>query len=179
MLVNVSATWVAAVLVFISLEKFETVAHELEYVNEFTMACVDLLIVLDVLVLGGRWRVYQVSVSVLACAVPVVNLTLYNAHVFHVVPAGERIAHYFEFTFNIVSSAISFWLCIDSMLLANKLKIDIMLAPPELTVVIDELSRRSVHDHGDRSPRWGPTGPAHENQHQHSHGVYLPPHVPY
>ena len=33
---------------FISLEKFEVAAHELEYLNEFTMACVDLLIMLDI-----------------------------------------------------------------------------------------------------------------------------------
>ena len=61
-------------------------------------------------------------------------------------------AHYLEFSFEAATAAISSWFCIDNMLLADRLKTEIMVAPEEFTVVIDELSRRAAHDHGAYEP---------------------------
>ena len=45
----------------------------------------------------------------------------------------ERRAHYLVFTFEAVTAAIFFWFCIDNMLLADRLRREIMVAPEELT----------------------------------------------
>jgi hypothetical protein len=71
------------------------------------------------------------------------------------------------------SAAISFWFCVDSMLLADSLKLQIMLAPDDLAVVIDEFSRRGVHDHGplpiSRQGSYRPPGYVSDIQHSHVH----------
>ena len=42
---NINATFVAALFVFINVEKFETLSHEIEYANELTATLVDAMIV--------------------------------------------------------------------------------------------------------------------------------------
>lgn len=63
---------------------------------------------------------------------------------------------------------MSFWFCADSMLLADRLKLEIMLAPAELSVVIDQKSRRAVHNHGAA----GTNSPVGNRPHG---GGYMPP----
>lgn len=163
-LVNVCASFVAGLLVFLSLDEFERVAHEIEYANELCTAVVDVLIVLTLELKGDeRQQCWQRSklivIGTLATAVPVLQLVVYNSEW-----GGEDRARYVEFVFNAVSAGISFWFCTDSMFIANRLKLEIMLAPTDLTVVIDSQSRRAVHDHGDKStyapPSVGPAPPA-------------------
>lgn len=145
-LVNVCASFVAMVLVCLSLEEFEVVAHEVEYANELCTAMVDVLIVIMLEDFkGDGWQLSKVSAfAALAAAMPIAELVVYNNSVW----GGEYRARYLEFVFNSLSAGISFWFCTDSMFIANRLKLEIMLAPRDLTVVIDAQSRRAVHDHG-------------------------------
>ena len=151
-LINVCASFVAAILVFLSLKSFERLAHEIEYANEFCTAVVDVLILLTLEPSGDasqqRWQRSQLMVfAVAAACVPLVQLVVYNSDW-----GGEVRARYMEFIFNSTSAAVSFWFCTDSMFIADRLKLEIMLAPAELTVVIDVASRRAVHDHGGPRP---------------------------
>jgi hypothetical protein len=136
-------------LVFLSLDSFERVAHEIEYGNEFCTSVVDVLILLTLEPSGDetkqRWqRVQLLLFGTLAACVPVLQLVVYNSDW-----GGEERARYVEFAFNSTSAAVSFWFCTDSMIIADRMKLEIMLAPAELTVVIDATSRRAVHDHGE------------------------------
>ena len=80
--------------------------------------------------------------GLLACCVPACQLYIYHSDA----PwAGEQTAHYVEFFFDAVSAAVSFWFCIDSMQLAERMKLEIMLAPSELSIVLHGSSRHAVH----------------------------------
>jgi hypothetical protein len=91
-----------------------------------------------------------IAFGVLVAGVPVLQFVLYHAPW-----AGEQVAHYLEFAFAAVSAAVSFWFTTDSMLVSDRLKLEIMLAPSDVQVVVDGLSRRAVHDHG--APMAAPT----------------------
>ena len=168
---NVNFSFVSGALILISLERFELVAHLIEYINELSMAVVDCLIVLTILrvenpvsgILGSdaaspshrsSWSSSCLVVGslLLAIGVPIIQLCLYLSSL----PwAGEKAAHFLEFAFEAVTAAISFWFCIDNMLLADRLKLEIMLAPDEMAVVIDGRSTHAaVHDseRGEYSP---------------------------
>uniref|UniRef100_A0A7S0Q800 Uncharacterized protein n=1 Tax=Coccolithus braarudii TaxID=221442 RepID=A0A7S0Q800_9EUKA len=183
-LMNVCVSFIGMALVYIALEKFMTASHELEYMNELCMAIVDLLIVLTVLNGEGRSRVTPVTAAALAVSVPVLNLALFNL-------GHERKAHYVEFAFNMVSAAVSFWLCTDSMLLANRLKIDIMLAPEGLVgVVVDEAVACQAHRCGQsrkgpsqtvpllRDSETGVAKGSNPDDVSVCHIAYTPPHLP-
>lgn len=152
-LINVCASFVAALLVFLSLKSFEKLAHEIEYANELCTAVVDVLIVLTLDPADGQmfWRRWQtLATCTLAVSVPIAQLTVYNAS--SQSWGGETPARYVEFIFNGISACVSFWFCSDSMFTADRLKLEIMIAPTELTVVIDAKSRRAVHNHGSYIP---------------------------
>eukprot|EP00967_Tisochrysis_lutea_P037808 scaffold45381_cov37-Tisochrysis_lutea.AAC.2 len=166
--VNVGNTFVAALLVFVNVEKFEMLAHEIEYANELTMAVAEFLLAAAVVGVQARSNERLLIGAVLvAMVIATAQLLLYN------LPwAGERPAHYLEFSFGAVCASVTFCFCIDSMVLADRLKREIMLAPEELTVVIDKLSRRGVHDHGERNvemDEYMPPGSFGNQMHCHSH----------
>ena len=78
-LVNVCASFVAGLLVFLSLEEFEHIAHEIEYANELCTSFVDVLIVLTLELKGEeqqqRWQRARLAVfGTLAAAVPAVQV---------------------------------------------------------------------------------------------------------
>mmetsp|Transcript_8114 Transcript_8114/g.21206 ORF Transcript_8114/g.21206 Transcript_8114/m.21206 type:complete len:295 (-) Transcript_8114:140-1024(-) len=143
-LVNVCASSVAMLLVFYSLEHFEHVAHEIEYANGLCMSAMDLLIVSTLRTLDDettsdtRARLRFLACAV--CCIPMVMLVVFNIHA----PWAEQRAHYIEFSFDAASAAVSFWFCIDSMQLSDRMKMEIMLAPDETAVVVDGLSRHGV-----------------------------------
>ena len=137
-----------------ALEKLEQVAHEIEYANELCTAIVDVLIVLTLQLNGSEQerfvkRSQLICFGSIAAFVPAAQLVVYNSEW-----GGEKTAHYLEFAFDAASAAVSFWFCADSMLIADRLKLEIMLAPTDLSIVIDQKSRRSTHNHAD-----GPTSP--------------------
>lgn len=146
---NINATFVAALFVFINVEKFETLSHEIEYANELTMALVDLLLLSTMLQKDHQASSASsglvMGATLIAAAVAVVQLAIYNMT--GQPWTGEVPAHYLEFSFETVSSAISFWFCIDNMLIADQLKREIMLAPDTVSIVIDGLSKHAALEH--------------------------------
>jgi len=117
---NVLATFISALLVSVSLDAFETVAHELEYTNEITMSFVDVVLLNVVARQAGFARMGAIGFSVLATGVALVvavaQLGLYNA--WHG-DSGERFAHDFEFVFAILSALISFSFCMDNKFMCD------------------------------------------------------------
>ena len=108
-LVNVCSSFVAFLLVYISLSSFERLAHEIEYANELCTAVVDVLIILTLELKGDaalqrRQRSKLAILGLLAVCVPVLQLTVYNS-----AWGGEIRARYVEFCFNSTSAAVSFW----------------------------------------------------------------------
>jgi hypothetical protein len=96
-------------------DAFETIAHEIEYFNEVTMSFVD-LVLLASLVKQQSGRSLGDSMTsflfpLIATCISIFQITIYNA--LGRKPdggmTGERLAHYCEFTFEIMSAAITFW----------------------------------------------------------------------
>ncbi|EOD19537.1 hypothetical protein EMIHUDRAFT_241484 [Emiliania huxleyi CCMP1516] len=152
---SVGSTCVAALLVIVNLHRYETIAHEIEYTNELFLAGAESLVVCAILRVqdraGGR---LLAGAAVVSLCVAASQLVIYNH------PAwGEKPAHVLEFSFNIVCACVTFWFCMDNMGVADRLKREIMLAPEGLTVVIDNFSRRGVHDHGEVGSYMPPISP--------------------
>eukprot|EP00419_Tripos_fusus_P009185 CAMPEP_0172661642 /NCGR_PEP_ID=MMETSP1074-20121228/4831_1 /TAXON_ID=2916 /ORGANISM="Ceratium fusus, Strain PA161109" /LENGTH=247 /DNA_ID=CAMNT_0013477441 /DNA_START=67 /DNA_END=810 /DNA_ORIENTATION=+ len=126
---NVASSFIAALLVSINLEKFETVSHELEYANELIMATIDLILLGSLLTRrcqGGRVGIVQVRTTcgvVIAVAIAIIQLFVYNG-----LTDGEQLAHYFEFTFEVLSAGITFWFTMDSKFLADATMRELLLA---------------------------------------------------
>ncbi|OLP79064.1 COP9 signalosome complex subunit 8 [Symbiodinium microadriaticum] len=114
MALNVVSTVVPAVLVTASLERFEVIAHEIEYVNEITMALVDFVFLYSMAkkakLLLDESMVFNLVVTCISMAIAIVQLCIYNG-----LPGaqGEQLAHYFEFAFESFSGLISFVFCMD------------------------------------------------------------------
>lgn len=128
-LFNVGMSFISSMLVTINLDKFETPAHELEYLNELTMTLFDGIILLDL----GRGRSHQTNFlrSILSkigllvvAAVAMAQMIIYNCSGWTSDgdSKGEQAAHYLEFTFGIISAGITFWFTMD-----NKISADLRL----------------------------------------------------
>jgi hypothetical protein len=100
------------------------VPHEIEYVNEMTMAFVEIVMLKSLLrfetsaaSLVGQW-----VVAGLALAVACLQLGVYNllGRLDDGDMRGEVPAHYFEFAFEILSSLIAFWFCMDNKNVADE-----------------------------------------------------------
>ena len=167
---------------------FEVVAHNIDYLNDFTVALVDSLLVSTVVrspashpgralpPRGKPCESYGKQIALLATFVPVtlsfLQVTVYNGlgvdlrgHLL-----GERPAHVLEFIFDAFGAAINFWFCLDSRMVAEDLTRQIMIAPDELVVVIDPESKTSVHaaDECGRSPYFRSSAPP-GGRSRHSH----------
>jgi hypothetical protein len=121
---NIAATLVPAILVTLNLHVFEIASHEIEYVNEMTMAFVEIVMLKSLLrfetsaaSLVGQW-----VVAGLALAVACLQLGVYNllGRSDDGDMQGEVPAHYFEFAFEILSSLIAFWFCMDNKNVADE-----------------------------------------------------------
>jgi len=178
MFLSVCSTSVALLLIILNRATFEVVAHNIDYLNDFTVALVDSLLVSTVVRSPASHPGQRVNpesglracarpVAVIATLVPV-TLSFAQVLIYNVLGVdlrghllGERPAHVVEFIFNGVGAAINFWFCLDSRNLTEELTRQIMLAPDELIVVIDPTSNTSVHtaDECGRSPYIRPTAP--------------------
>lgn len=128
-LVNVCLSFMAALLVTISLEDFETPSHELEYTNELTMAFIDLTLLGSLLRNrdGKLWQrsnidsIASLMMVLLAVSVATAQLGVYNLMGWTEDgdSKGETLAHYFEFVFEAISAAITFWFTMDNRFLAE------------------------------------------------------------
>jgi hypothetical protein len=121
---NIAATLVPAILVTLNLDLFEIVSHEIEYVNEMTMAFVEIIMLKSLLRYesSATSTVGQLVVACLALAVACLQLGVYNllGRRADGDMRGEVPAHYFEFAFEILSSMIAFWFCMDNKYVADE-----------------------------------------------------------
>ena len=115
---DVVATFCPAVLVTLNLEEFETIAHQIEYLNELTMAFVNLVLLASLLrskvdapVENDTCSTYTITLAALAIAC--VQLALYDLF------GMKRMAHVFEFSFGTVSAFVTFAFCLDNRALAE------------------------------------------------------------
>lgn len=142
--VNVVATLIPAILVTVNLEYFEILSHELEYASEISMSFLELVILWSLLHRNrkskGKTSIVDsplktgiddaptmssgtgIQLSIMALAVSVVQLGIYNC--LGRTPTGgmrgEVPAHACEFLFEIISSFITVWFCLDNMLTADE-----------------------------------------------------------
>lgn len=126
---NVVNSMVPALLMTLDFHYFETVSHEMEFVNSFTLSFITMILVVSLLNPPSideetDWSLPPQSESelemdkssmimgVVACLVALTNFIVYNR--------GDRqAAHYLEFSFNIIVSLITFWFCMDNRFLAQ------------------------------------------------------------
>eukprot|EP00538_Stauroneis_constricta_P004749 CAMPEP_0119554674 /NCGR_PEP_ID=MMETSP1352-20130426/7083_1 /TAXON_ID=265584 /ORGANISM="Stauroneis constricta, Strain CCMP1120" /LENGTH=450 /DNA_ID=CAMNT_0007601289 /DNA_START=172 /DNA_END=1524 /DNA_ORIENTATION=+ len=140
---NIVASLVPAVLITLDTDYFERLAHELEYINEFTLSFIMLILLtsllrqpeqVDNVSYGGEDDVgssnndggvasstnttttsYDPSSIIMgasACATAVTTFAVYNF-------SKEEYAHYWEFAFNILTSLVTFWFCMDNRFVAE------------------------------------------------------------
>lgn len=134
---NVVFTLIPALLVTVNMETFEVLCHEIEYCSEITMSFVELVLLWsllrrsrrddeDTLMIDGDRGAPDdsqpsLSLSVIALMISVLQLGIYNGlgrtHAGDM--KGEITAHYCEFTFQIISSMITFWFTLDNMFIAD------------------------------------------------------------
>lgn len=119
---NIVASLVPAVLVTLNREVFEILSHEIEYLNELTMTFVDMVLLWSLLKKDDRSFKGQFVITCAAGSVALLQLGVYNllGRREDGDMAGEVPAHYFEFSFEIISSFIAFWFCMDNKSVAEK-----------------------------------------------------------
>lgn len=119
---NIVATWVPAVLVTLNREVFEITSHEIEYLNELTMTFVDMVLLWSLLRLDAQSVLGQFILTCMAGFVALFQLGVYNLMGRRADGdmQGEVPAHYFEFGFEIISSMIAFWFCMDNKRVAEQ-----------------------------------------------------------
>jgi hypothetical protein len=136
---NVVAALVPAFLITMDTEYFETVAHEIEYVNEFSLSLVSFILLGSLLgtptkayndvddddiddddglikppMCGSPFPSFSSLGLVSLSSVVVAAITLFVYNMGH-----EEYAHYLEFTFNICTCLITFWFCMDNRSVAE------------------------------------------------------------
>jgi hypothetical protein len=153
---NIAVSFVPALLVFINIEEFEVPSHELEYTNGVCMALVDMLMAVQLINAMKRRRSHATGeaeggnmaklgplctaflLGFIPVSIAVAQLWVYNG--MGMDEDGERLgekpAHFLEFAFEMVSSAITFWFCMDNKLRVDTMRLDIMLAGQDTEVVL-------------------------------------------
>ena len=141
--INLAGSIVPAVLVYVNLERFEVPAHQVEYSNTLFSALVDMLMIGQIahkhfasspLAL----TTFRVALAIVPVGVAAAMLSVYNAMGWtdDGDSKGEKNAHYLEFSFEMLSSIITFWFCMDNKIRSDQLGRYILLAAPEEAQVI-------------------------------------------
>lgn len=115
---SVCLSFVPALLMTIDIDRFEFACHNTEYVADFTMALVDVILLYSIVRSGTTIQCQSYFMMVLiglTAASSVIALVVYN--VIQEDGFGEQIAHYLEFTFNIMNAGTSFWFVSDNRFL--------------------------------------------------------------
>ena len=116
---NIVFSLFPTLLVWANLCVFETISHEVEYSNEITMSFIDLVLLTSLLrhrqaglsFFGGASTIMMAAISAL---IAMLQIFIYN-----LMENGEKLAHYCEFIFEILSALILFWFCIDNKIIAD------------------------------------------------------------
>lgn len=109
---NVVAALVPALLITMDLEYFETTAHEIEYINEFSLSLVSFVLLGSLLVFNDGSSFGSIVLVSSSVVVAAVTFCVYNF-------GYEEYAHYLEFLFNILNCLITFWFCMDNRFVAE------------------------------------------------------------
>lgn len=109
---------IPAMLVTINIEVYERASHELEYINELTIGFVDVILLQSLINDGASCTVFPT----IALCIAGLNLLIYNSPLEN----AEKVAHYCEFSFGIVSSFVTFWFCMDNRFEADIEIMDIL-----------------------------------------------------
>lgn len=161
---SVGSTFVALLFLVLNRHAFEVLAHNIDYVNDFTVALVDSLLVSTVVrapdhegkdvSTRGKGKMCEnygkhitALVTFLLLALSFGQIVIYNCIGVDSKGnlLGERPAHLLEFISTGIGAAINFWFCLDSKMISEALTRQIMIAPDELVVVIDPESSTGVH----------------------------------
>jgi hypothetical protein len=124
-------------LVWSNLEIFEMWAHEIEYSNELSMSFVDLVLLWSLTKHGKdntklKFRLADTGSGIYlvagAIVIAIVQLLIYNGMGYTSTGdlAGEHLAHYCEFAFEVISALIAFWFSVDNKFVADKEIFEIM-----------------------------------------------------
>jgi hypothetical protein len=138
---NIVAASVPAILVMLNYEYFEIVSHEIEYLNEVTMSFVDLVLLWSLCSIEGQTS--TVWMASIASFISLVQLAVYNCmgRTEDGDMAGEVPAHFLEFSFEIISSLIAFWFCMDNKYVCGKEIGEILYGTHEYCNICDASSR--------------------------------------
>jgi hypothetical protein len=117
---NIVAALVPAMLITLDTEYFEEVAHELEYINEFSLSLVSFILLASLLKkpndssnnTSPTGTTTSFALVIMSLIVAVITFAVYNF-------GHEEAAHYFEFGFNISTCLVTFWFCMDNRFLAE------------------------------------------------------------
>jgi len=136
-LFNVGLSFCACMLVSINVEKFEILAHEMEYLNELTVSIFDVTILLS-LIQGRAHRSDDTGIDqklsmlsmCVATLIAVTQLGIYNFSGWTSSgdSKGETLSHKLEFSFGLISSVITFWFTMDNRMSADQRLRSIMYA---------------------------------------------------
>lgn len=113
---NIVASLIPAVLVTLNRDVFEILSHEIEYLNEPTMSFVDMVLLWSLLQKDDQPVKGQFLSTIIAGLIAFIQMGIYNllGRRDDGDMVGEVLAHYFEFCFEIISSMIAFWFCMDN-----------------------------------------------------------------
>ena len=126
---NVVNSMVPALFMTLDFHYFETLSHEMEFMNSFTLSFITMILVVSLLnppTIDEEtdWNLppqnesesemdkSSIIMGALACFVALTNFIVYNE-------GRHQAAHYLEFTFNIIVSLITFWFCMDNRFVAQ------------------------------------------------------------
>jgi hypothetical protein len=141
---NIVASFIPAILVMLNYEYFEVASHEIEYLNEVTMSFVDLVLLWSLCSMdGGGGQTSPVSMACIASLISLLQLVVYNGmgRTKEGDMVGEVPAHYLEFSFEITSSLIAFWFCMDNKFVCGKEIGEILYGTHEYCNICDASSR--------------------------------------
>ena len=132
---NLGGSIVPAVLVYVNVEEFEVPSHEIEYANTIFAALIDVLMAVEIIQShyhAGKTGhlLMNIAIVLLPVCIALAMLVVYNAmgiddegeH------RGEAPSHYLEFSFEMVSSLITFSYCMDNKLRADLLRSALFLS---------------------------------------------------
>ncbi|CAB9501933.1 expressed unknown protein [Seminavis robusta] len=154
---NVLNSMIPALLITLDFCYFETLAHELEFLNSWTLAFVTMILLLSLIQPPETTSTEQpqsthedslyIIIGGVACLlVAIMNCCVYNL-------GRASTAHYLELSFNVVMSLVTFWFCLENRFQAQ-MEIGQLLygrQQPDSSVVPPELSPLRIPS---RRPQW-------------------------
>lgn len=115
---SVCISFVPALLMTIDIDRFEFACHNTEYAADFTMAMVDMILFYSMVRTNAplqKQSYLTLGIIVLTGLSSIIALVVYN--VLREGAFGEQVAHFMEFTLNIMNAGMIFWFVSDNRFL--------------------------------------------------------------